>query len=314
MPLATRSSGKRAPAVKHKSLIAFLVLVTLLSGSYVAAMKLAGQVGQYLAQAYMLIPALSALITRALFDEHKFTDAHLRFGHLKHYVQFWLFSLGITALYFVSYTLLGAGHWDFSGNTFLASLSEQLAAVGQDMEDTLPPGMTPQTMLLIYFIGGLTVFNILPGMITGFGEEFGWRGLMFPRLYEIRPWVAFVIGGLIWYVWHLPLALVVPQQLLPSPSEQAMLIVPVAIGAICTHTYLAYVYLKTRSIFVAALAHIVMNNASASFGYLFVIQNRFLANLGTVLVMVIVVALLYATGQLRTFEVPTPDKESTAGL
>ena len=87
-----------------------------------------------------------------------------------------------------------------------------------------------------------------------------------------------------------------------------------AIGAVCTHTYLAYVYFKTRSIFVASLAHIVMNNASASFSYLFVIQNRFLANLGTVLVMVIVVALLYATGQLRTFEVPTPDKESTAGL
>ena len=57
-----------------------------------------------------------------------------------------------------------------------------------------------------------------------------------------------------------------------------------------------------------------MNNASASFSYLFVIQSRFLANLGTVLVMVIVVALLYATGQLRTFEIPTLDEGPAAGL
>ncbi|MDH4136117.1 MAG: CPBP family intramembrane metalloprotease [Anaerolineae bacterium] len=300
--------------MKHKSLIAFLVLVTLQSGGYVAVMKLTGQIGGYLAQAYMLIPALSALVTRIFFDERKFTDANLRLGHLKHYLQFWLFSLGITVLYFVSYTVLGAGQWDFTGNTFLANLSQQFAATGQDMNDTLPPGMTPQTMLLIFFIGGLTVFNILPGMITGFGEEFGWRGLMFPRLYEIHPWMAFVLGGLIWYAWHLPLALVVPQQVLPSPSEQAILIIPMVIGAICTFTYLAYVYVKTRSVFVAAFAHIVMNNASASLGYLFVLRNQLLANLGTVLVMVIVVALLHATGQLRIFKTFVPDKESVVEL
>jgi len=295
--------------MKHKSLIAFIALVTLLSGSYVVVMKLAGQAGGYLAQAYMLIPALSALITRVFFDERKFTDANLRLGHLKHYVQFWLFSLGITVLFFVSYTVLGAGQWDFTGNTFLTNLSQQLVVTGQDINDTLPPGMTPQTMLLIFFIGGLTVFNILPGMITGSGEEFGWRGLMFPRLYEIRPWVAFVIGGLIWYVWHLPLAFVVPQQVLPSPSEQMMMIAPMVIGAICTFTYLAYVYVKTQSVFVAAFAHIVMNNASASFSYLFVLRNQFLANLGTVLVMVIVAAFLYATGQLRIFKTLIPGKE-----
>jgi len=295
--------------MKHKSLIAFLVVVSLLSAGYVVAMKLASQIGAYLAQAYMLIPALSALIVRAFFDERRFTDANLRLGRLKHYLQFWLFGLGITVLYFASYTALGAGEWDLSGSTFLANLSEQMAAVGQDMAGSLPPGMTPQTMLLIFFVGGLTVFNITPGLLTGFGEEFGWRGLMFPRMYEIRPWVAFVIGGLIWYVWHIPLGLVVPQQVWPTAREQVMLAVPMAIGSICTFTYLAYVYVKTRSVFVTAFAHIVMNNASASLSYLFVVQNQFLANLGMVLVMMAVVGALYATGQLRIFKTLRPDRE-----
>jgi membrane protease YdiL (CAAX protease family) len=56
----------------------------------------------------------------------------------------------------------------------------------------------------------------------------GWRGLLLPRLYAIRPWVAFVIGGLIWYAWHLPLNLVIPQEAIafavpqgsaPGPGE-----------------------------------------------------------------------------------------------
>ena len=44
-----------------------------------------------------------------------------------------------------------------------------------------------------------------------------------------------------------------------------------------------------------------MNNASASFGSLFVLHNQFVANLATALVMVVVVLLLYTTGQLQVF-------------
>jgi membrane protease YdiL (CAAX protease family) len=289
--------------MKHKSLIAFLALVAALSLGYVGLLKALGQAGRYLAQGYMLIPALSAVITRAFFDERGFADANLRLGRTKDYVWFWLFSLAITVLYFAVYTLLGAGEWDLSGETFLQNLSEQLAATGQDITEGLPPGWMPQTMLLVFFVGGLTVFNVLPGIITGLGEEFGWRGLMFPRLYGVRPWAAFVAGGLIWYVWHLPLALVVtvPQQLQQTPSERLALIVPIALGAVATHTYFAYAYVKTRSIWVASLAHITLNNASASLGYIFVIENAFLANLGTVLVMIMVIGVLWATGRFEVF-------------
>lgn len=215
------------------------------------------------------------------------------------YLKFWLFSLGISALVFVVYTILGAGRCDLSGQAFLEQLSEQFAATGQDLASATPAGMTPQMMLWLFFAGGLTTFNILPGLITGFGEEFGWRGLMFPRLYAIRPWLAFLVGGLIWYVWHLPLMLVAPQQ--NDPQTLAILIPLLAFGSICTHTYLAYVYIKTKSVFVTALAHITMNNAQASLSYLFVVNNMLLANLGLVLVMVIVVAVLAATGQFKVF-------------
>lgn len=300
--------------MKHKALIAYLLLVTLIAGGYIAGMKLAGQYGGYLAQAYMLTPALAALVTRLFFDERHFADANLRFGRLKDYGRFWLASLVIVGLYFVAYTLIGAGRWDLSGNAFLARLTDQFAAGGQDINDTLPPGMTPRMMLLIFFVGGLTVFNILPGLITGFGEEFGWRGLMFPRLYAIRPWVGFVVGGLIWYAWHLPLALLAPQSL--SPGQVVPNLAILAVGSLCTFTYLAYVYASSRSVWVTALAHIVLNNASAAFGYVFVLQDQFLANLGTVLVMALVVVWLFATGRAGVFQayfraVPPTDRTGT---
>jgi len=45
-----------------------------------------------------------------------------------------------------------------------------------------------------------------------------------------------------------------------------------------------------------------MNNATASFGDFFVIYNRILANLATVLAMVIAVGALYAPGELKIFK------------
>jgi membrane protease YdiL (CAAX protease family) len=301
--------------MKHKSLTLFLVLVTVLSLSFVILVRLAGRGGPYLTQAYMLVPASSALIVRAFFDEHKFADANLRLGRLRHYVQFWAFGLGLTVCFFALYTVFRAGQWDFTGDAFLRNLSQQLEAFGQDVDltETLPPGMTPRTMLLVYFVGGLTVFNVLPGLITGFGEEFGWRGLMFPRLLEISPWMAYLVGGLIWYAWHLPLALLVPQQVPSRPTQWASLLVVMAVGMVCTHTYLAYVYAKTRSIFVVSLAHIVMNNASASFGYFFVVEDQLMANVATVLVMVVVTGVLCATGQLRVSQACPQDRALSAG-
>jgi membrane protease YdiL (CAAX protease family) len=154
-------------------------------------------------------------------------------------------------------------------------------------------------MLWLFVIGGLTVFNIMPGIISGFGEEFGHRGFMFPLLFPDKPVLGLIVGGLLWYAWHLPLALVVPAAA-PVPLWQTILNHAAAIvGSICTHTYLCYVYAKSKSIFVPSIAHITMNNATRSFAYFVVITNQFSANLAQYLAMVVVVALLYYRKELN---------------
>ncbi len=287
--------------MRYRSFICYLILLAVLGAAFIGAAKLLGQSGAYLAQGYMLSPALAAIFTRLCCYPPGFKDANLRLGKIKDYLKFWLFSLGITALSYLLFTVLGGITWDFTGQAFLARLTQQLAAAGKDIQATLLPGFTPQLMLLLFFFGGLTVFNILPGIVMGFGEEFGHRGFMFPQLYRIKPWVGFIIGGLIWYAWHLPLTLVVPATATYPLWQTWLNHLVLALGSICAFTYLAYVYVRSESVWVTAVAHITLNNAAASFSYFAIVKNQLLANLGLTLTMLSVVGFLYYRKQLGIF-------------
>lgn len=287
--------------MRIRPLVIYFVFLSVLCTAFIIGAKILGQQGGYLAQGYMLTPAFAAVIVRLFFYKPGFKDANLRLGRIQDYLRFWLLSIGITALSYLLFTVSGGVTWDLSGQAFLERLAQQFAAAGQDISETLPPGFTPEMMLVIFFVGGLTVFNIVPGVISGFGEEFGHRGFMFPLLYRIKPWAGLIVGGLIWYAWHLPLAFVVPQTV-DYPLWQVLLnFVSLAIGSVCTFTYLAYVYVKSRSVWVTSIAHIAMNNSASSFSYFAVIQNQVLANLGLTLTMIIVVAVLYFGKQLNVF-------------
>jgi membrane protease YdiL (CAAX protease family) len=279
---------------KDKSLIAYFVILFLLCAGFVVGARMTGKQGAYLVQGYMMTPAMAALITRLLFYRPRFQDANLRLGRAGDYLKYWIFALGITALSYGMYTLLGAIRWDFTGQVFLDRLTEQFAATGQDMTDTLPPGFTPQMMLWVFTIGGLTVFNIVPGLISGFGEEFGHRGFMFPALYRIKPWIGYIVGGLLWFAWHIPISFMIPQTAELPVWASILNYLILGVGSVCTFTYLAYVYIKSGSVFVTSIAHIAMNNAAASLSYFVIIQNQTLANLGLTLTMLAVVAIMFA--------------------
>lgn len=287
--------------MKNKPLVVYLIILAVLCASFIIGMKMLGQQGVMLAQFYMLTPALAAFATRLFFYKNRFKDANLRFGKLEDYFKYWSMALAITILSYVFYTLLGSISWDLTGNSFLEKLTKQFAETGQDINATLPPGFTPKLMLWIFFIGGLTVFNLFPGIITGFGEEFGHRGFMFPLLYKIKPLIGFIIGGLIWYGWHLPLTFVLPQATDYSLWQTVVNYLIMAVGAICTFTFLAYVYVKSESVFVTSIAHITMNNSATSLSYFVVLRDQILANLGLALTMIVVVVILYFKAELGIF-------------
>jgi membrane protease YdiL (CAAX protease family) len=284
--------------VKKHPLAAYIVLVACLSGGLILLMKALGQRGYFIAQFYMFAPAASAAIARFFFYERGFSDARLNIGRLRSYVRTYGFTLAIVAACYLAYWALGAVSWDFTGDTFLSTLGEQMETAGKDIND-LPMGLTPKMMLLLFAVGGLTVFNI-PFTVSGFGEEFGWRGYMLPFFYRVmRPWRAFVICGLIWFAWHTPLVLVFPQTQPMTAAETALNALILAAGSVATFVFLAYVFAASGSIWVASFAHAVLNNASRSLGYFAVVDNQILANLALTAVMIIAVILLAVRGRLR---------------
>ncbi|MFD0891092.1 CPBP family intramembrane glutamic endopeptidase, partial [Streptosporangium algeriense] len=47
----------------------------------------------------------------------------------------------------------------------------------------------------------------LVNLIPAFGEEWGWRGWLLPRLMPLGTWRAVLVSGVIWGAWHAPLTL-----------------------------------------------------------------------------------------------------------
>ena len=226
----------------HPPLPLILFCLVILGALVIGAAKALGQQGAFLAQFYMLTPAVAAILTRLFFYKPGFRDAKLGFGKWTDYFKFWGLSIGITVLSYLMFTLLGAVTWDPSGQSFLDRLDGQFRQMGQDMNESLPPGMTPRMMLLLYLLGGLTILNILPGIIMGFGEEFGHRGFMFIELQKINPRTAIVVGGIIWFAWHLPIGLAVPQADPVPLWQMAVNVLAMGIGSICAFAYFAFVY------------------------------------------------------------------------
>lgn len=276
-------------------LLVYFLILTLLCASFIIGAKALGEKGMYLAQGYMITPAIAAIITRLFFYKGKFSDAKLRFGKANDYLKFWIYSLLIVIASYLVYYAIGAIKWDLTGQTFLTNLELQFKNTGQDMYSSLPKGMTPKDMMWLLMIGQLTVLNILPGIITGFGEEFGHRGFMYSQLKKHGLLLSLLVGGLIWFAWHLPLQFVIPKTNDFNTIQTTLNYFIMAIGGICTFIYLVYVFEKSQSIWVVSLAHIVLNNASAAFSYLVIIQNKFLANIGLTFTMLLV--LFFGVGK-----------------
>ena len=112
----------------------------------------------------------------------------------------YLFSaLIIPVVFIITYLLtwaLGLGSPDWQ----LTSFFELIASTGADMS-TAP---SPSLILLLLFV--ISVFAApFINSIAAFGEEWGWRGYLLPRLMPLGKWKAYLIVGVIWGLWHAPM-------------------------------------------------------------------------------------------------------------
>lgn len=115
--------------------------------------------------------------------------------------------------------------------------------------------------LLIIF-GINTIIAPLQNILLFLGEEIGWRAYLVPRLLKIySAKVSFLIGGSLWGIWHaagILLGLNYPDH--PILGNIMMMLMCIPLGVI-----LQYFYYKSKSIFIPAIAHGVINWTAGNF-------------------------------------------------
>ncbi|MER6172111.1 CPBP family intramembrane glutamic endopeptidase [Streptosporangium sp. NPDC001681] len=84
----------------------------------------------------------------------------------------------------------------------LSLFRENLAAASPGRSLPVEPGV----LAAVQVVSILLVAPLI-NSIAAFGEEWGWRGWLLPRLMTLGTWRALLVSGLIWGVWHFPLTL-----------------------------------------------------------------------------------------------------------
>lgn len=197
---------------------------------------------------YMFGPAIGNVLTRIVTGEG-WRGLNLR-PHLRHNWQWWLLAwLGSPLLVYLGGGLFFALFPAFFDST-LSGVNDLLQSTGQTGE--LPFG--PEQLVLIQAISALTVATAI-NCVTTFGEEFGWRAYLVPKLLPLGSRRAILLSGVIWGMWHWPLILMgynYPET--PVLGTVGMVYFTVILGA-----FLAWVALRGESVWPAVIGHAAIN-------------------------------------------------------
>ncbi len=282
-------------------------LVIYLTGGLFNSPKLGGN--QTLAlvlisTAYPWAPALAHLLTRLITRE----GGHGLFlwPRIKRGWPFWLaawFVPGIAViaggvLFFALFPgyydpALGTLHRLMAGNPQAAKLNPWLAAGLQAAE----------AFLIAPIVNALATF----------GEEFGWRAYLLPRLMPLGGRRATLIIGVVWGAWHWPLIAMGYEYTFNYPFFPWLGFLAFVWFTILFATFQSWVTLRGGSVWPAVIAHGALNGI-ASWPILFVLTTppRLLGPginglIGGIPLLLLVLVLFFSRGALAPMAFPRPE-------
>ncbi len=114
-----------------------------------------------------------------------------------------------------------------------------------------------QTAAVALYACGVSALGIIPG----FGEEFGWRAYLTPKLEEKMPLpAAITVSGIIWGLWHAPLIVCGHNFGTDYIGYPYVGIVLMCVFCVFMALFLTALVKATNSVIPAALGHIAFNN------------------------------------------------------
>lgn len=210
------------------------------------------------ATAFMWSPALAHILTRVLTREGwQGSGLALNFRKSwRHWFLAWLSPLILTLLGAAIYFILYPQHFDGSGQALIA-LQESAG-----LADAAVPDIPFPIIIMIGIVQAMLLAPIINSFFT-FGEEFGWRAYLQPKLMPLGWRKAMLWMGLIWGVWHWPIILMGHNYGFDYPGAPwagplAMVWFTFVLGV-----FLGWVTIKGGSVWPAVIGHAVINGVAS---------------------------------------------------
>ena len=236
-----------SPSQRHFSLWLYLLIVFVLSWPF---QIIAAIWGKELLPRYALHACSMFMVTVGTYISGRyvfrdgFSNAGWRWGKFKHY----LFVIGLALLLWVVPIIF---------DLFFGTLE------------------TPSPITTIQIVW---IFVFLLNFIPCFGEEFGWRGYMLPRLARrFTPRKAVLLHAIIWWAWHLPIIIGLGVQVgIVSAEEMGFsvgvsvalitvsIVIASALPAILHGVVFAYIWTCSGSLAVATVYHLAFDGVRDS--------------------------------------------------
>jgi membrane protease YdiL (CAAX protease family) len=217
-----------------------------------------------IATVYMFAPALAHVMTR-LATREGWDGLYLRprfgGGVWRYLLLAWAGTVLMTAAGAVAFFALFPGLFDPSMNV----LREQLQAAGGEGGEPVPLG---GGVLFALVAVQAVLFAPVINSLLAFGEEFGWRAYLQPKLMPLGPRRAMVVMGLVWGIWHWPLILMGHNYGLDYPGRPWLGLLAMVWFTFVAGTFFGWLAYRGGSVWPAVLGHATVN-AVAGLGLLF---------------------------------------------
>jgi len=257
-----------------KKSIQFIVLTCAVSWA-VAGMAISqgmreakGTFYLFFAMAYMLFPAICAIILQSIHNEKPFRNLNISFR-----LNWWFLVAGILPIV-CAFLALGISllfpNISFSSGSegLLSLLSEEQAEAASQQMSQLPPVAFVLTQIAYSLAAGYTI-----NAVFAFGEELGWRGYLLNELKGKKLLPASLIIGTVWGVWHFPLILIGHNY----PQHPVIGVGMMVIFCILLSPIMVYIVIKSKSVITAAIFHGTLN-AIGGISIMFIVGGNDLTN------------------------------------
>jgi uncharacterized protein len=199
-----------------------------------------------MASVYMGAPALANILTRIITREG-WRNVLLR-PHIKRAWWCWLAAWVLPAVMIIAGAAL-----------FYLFYSDHFDPELIRLQLMLPANtFSPWAFVLIQTVQAILISPLINGLFT-FGEEFGWRGYLLPKLMPLGGRKAVLISGVIWGVWHWPVIAMGHNYGLDYAGWPWLGMLGMVWFTLVAGIFLSWVTLRGASVWPAVIGHAAIN-------------------------------------------------------